>query len=64
MCIGWKDLTYPEIVCPDCEGYGYEEVLTHLFYNGYVGTRNDRCERCKGEGFVIDEKEEREECLQ
>jgi DnaJ-class molecular chaperone len=60
MCIGWRDLDYPQVVCPECEGYGYNETITQLFYNGYVGSENRKCETCKGEGFVIEAKESEE----
>lgn len=57
MCIGWRDLDYPQVVCPECEGYGYNEVITGLSYGGSVYSQNRKCETCNGNGYIIDTKE-------
>lgn len=58
MCIGWRDLEYPQVVCPECEGYGYVEVITYLYYTGNVGSKDKKCETCNGNGYIIEQKEE------
>lgn len=52
--ISEKDLTYPEILCPDCLGTRYHETMTYLSYDGWSRHKDVACERCDGNGWIYD----------
>ena len=44
------------VVCPECDGDGYFEVVNRLTYDGYVGTKGVKCPLCDGSGEVSNEQ--------
>ena len=61
-------LTYPETVCPECDGDGYYYVMTWPTYEGdqtwrqvaFEGDQTWRrvaCETCRGNGWIYDNEE-------
>ena len=50
-------LTYPETVCPECDGDGYYYVMTWLTYEGDQTWRRVTCETCRGNGWIYDNEE-------
>ena len=61
MSVSWKDLEYPEIVCPDCDGEGYFDRMTRLTYEGDSSWTQDACETCHGNGWIYDLEREDED---
>ena len=49
-----NDLTYPEIVCPDCDGVGQFSKMTKLYRNGWSDWDEFDCETCHGSGWIYD----------
>jgi DnaJ-class molecular chaperone len=44
------------VICPNCKGkkYVYDHVLgVFTFGMGYLMGRNDKCETCKGKGYIL-----------
>jgi hypothetical protein len=64
MEVNPKDLTYPEIICPDCSGECFYEVITYLSYDGWMRTKMQPCETCDGNGWIYDPDFEEEEVAQ
>jgi hypothetical protein len=58
MAVSAKDLTYPEILCPECLGECYVEMMTYLSYDGWSRWKTVECEECHGNGWIYDEDAE------
>jgi len=54
MAVNPKDLDYPEIICPDCDGEGYFDRMTYLSYDGEQSWTQDACDTCDGNGWIYD----------
>ena len=58
MAVTEKDLTYPEIVCPECHGEGYFERMDRLHFDGWNHFTQVPCDECSGNGWVYDDIED------
>ncbi len=49
------------VVCPDCEGTGIFQYVEYMDYEGNREYFEEVCQRCHGEGTILEENFEDEE---